>query len=266
MEEILILGVLGGLAYLFFKPAGIVQPSITALLSPTGTPVSTTPGTIVSAPPVSNPVRSPGTTIQSSAQALIAQQCGSSGAKGCGFGVDTTEVEQLFETSINSGYLMWPPPSAKWQTQCTGATTSQTAQSVMKIGGVGVTAAGAAAGIPAIAAVLPALGPAALIAAPILAVVGVIFAHHQKAIQMQSNVLCENVPAANAAFQQIDAGLGNGTITAAAAIAAYQSLQSGFNSAMRSDPSYKKGDAMDAYNRAMMLVVAARTAALQGAN
>jgi len=149
--------------------------------------------------------------------------------------------------------------------------SSSTGLAVTKIAGVGV---GAAAGVTgalvssgliassALTAAIPVVGA---IVAPILAIIGTIFANHQKAIGLQSSVLCENVPAANAALQQIDAGLSNGTITPAQALKAYPTLLSGFTAAMKSDPSYKTGDAMWGYVQALQAVLAQRALDLQGA-
>jgi hypothetical protein len=169
---------------------------------------------------------------------------------------------QALETSMQNRMLIWPPLPG--QASCSGMPASSTAQKVTAIAGIGAGAAGSIAAIPAVAAALPLLGPAALIAAPILAVLGTIFANHQRAVQLQSNVLCENVPAANAALQQIDAGIAAGTITPAQAVSGYQQMLSSFQAAMKSDPSYKTGDALWGYNQILQAVIAQRTADLQG--
>ncbi len=134
---------------------------------------------------------------------------------------------------------------------------------VTKLASVGAGVAGAAAGIAPIAAALPLLGPAALIAAPILLIVGTIFANHAKAVALQSSVLCENVPAANNALAAIDAGLANGTISASQASTAYNTMLASFQSAMKSDPSYKTGDALWGFNQGMQALIAQRQLDLQ---
>lgn len=171
---------------------------------------------------------------------------------------------QSLATSIQNRLLLWPPMPS--QASCSGMPSSSTAQKVTAIAGIGAGAAGSIAAIPAIAAALPLLGPAALIAAPILAIVGTIFANHQKAVQLQSNVLCENVPAANAALQQIDAGIAASSITPQQALTAYSQMQSSFTAAMKSDPSYKTGDALWGYNQMLQAVLAQRALDLQGSS
>jgi hypothetical protein len=200
------------------------------------------------------------TPVQASApdptSAVIATVCpaGIISKSPCGFGTDTSEVQQVFQSSVASRMLLWPPPSTKWA-NCTSA-PSQTAAQITKIGATG---AGMTAGILTAAAVS---GPLAPIVGAVGAIVGVIsgiFAHHSQAVALQSSVLCQNVPAANAAFQGIDQQLATGTATPQQAATAYSALASQFTAALRSDPSYKKGDGLDAYNTAMQLVVLART-------
>jgi hypothetical protein len=187
--------------------------------------------------------------------AIIAQLCPSGVAKNpCGFSVATAQVQQVFQSSVDSRLLLWPPPSNTWA-NCTSA-PSATAAKVTKIASAG---AGMTAGILTAAAVS---GPFAPIVAGVGAVIGVIsgiFAHHSQAVAMQSSVLCQNVPAANVAFEGIDQELASGVATPQQAAAAYSQLASQFTASLKTDPSYKKGDALDAYNTAMQLVVLART-------
>lgn len=184
----------------------------------------------------------------------------------CGTKCNSTFVQEL-TTAIQNRLLQWPP--LPQDAKCTGpAATSNAALTVTKAASAGVGAAvGAAsaltsAGIIAGTAAIPIVGA---IVAPILAIVGVIFAHHAQAVQMQTTVLCENVPAANAALQQIDQGIAAGTITPAQAISAYSTLQSSFTSAMKSDPSYKTGDALWGYDVMMQAVCAQRALDAQAA-
>src|ERR1700683_2404244 len=147
------------------------------------------------------------------------------------------------------------PTQENASTTCAGGGTSSTALNVTKLASAGV---GVAASIAPLVGASAVLGPAALIAAPILAIVGTIFANHAKAVQLQSSVLCENVPAANAALAAIDAGLANGTITPSQASTAYATMLSSFQAAMKSDPSYKTGDALWGFNQGMEALIAQR--------
>jgi hypothetical protein len=180
----------------------------------------------------------------------------------CSSQCSNTVFMTFLQQAISSRYLPSPTPQNA-STTCQQTGSSSTALNVTKYASAAAGAAGSVAAIPAVAAALPLLGPAALIAAPILAIVGTIFANHAKAVALQSNVLCENVPAANAAFQQIDAGLANGAISPAQASVAYQTMQSSFAAAMRSDPSFKTGDALWGFNQAMQAVIAQRMLDLQ---
>lgn len=177
----------------------------------------------------------------------------------CGSNCNTAFVNEL-TNAIQNRLLQWPPLPAN--AKC----SSQTSSTAVKVTSYASAAAGATASvaaIPAVATALPLLGPAAIVAAPILLVLGTIFANHAKAVQLQSNVLCENVPAANAALQQIDAGLAAGTITPSQAVSGYQQMLASFQAAMKSDPSYKTGDALWGYNQELQAVIAQRTLDLQ---
>jgi hypothetical protein len=185
----------------------------------------------------------------------------------CASSCKNTQFIQAMQESISQRLLLWPPLPG--QANCTSAPSSSTAQKVTAIAGTGVGAtvgvtsaltAGSIIGASAATAAIPIVGA---IVAPILAIVGTIFANHAKAVQLQSNVLCENVPAANAALQQIDAGLSSGTITAAQASTAYSQMQTAFTAAMKSDPSYKTGDALWGYNQILQAVLAQRMLDLQ---
>lgn len=122
--------------------------------------------------------------------------------------------------------------------------------------GVGLKVTSAIASTGAIA--LPSLAiPVAGVAIAVLTtLLGTIFAHHAAAEAAQSNVLCTNVPAANGALSGISQLISSGALSADDAVSAYQSLASEFDSAMRSDPSFKTGDAMWGYDQAMQAVCA----------
>jgi hypothetical protein len=178
----------------------------------------------------------------------------------CGSKCNAAFVNEL-ANAIQNRLLQWPPLPAN--ANCSGVPPSSTAAKVTSYASAAAGATASIAAIPAIAAALPLLGPAAIVAAPILLVLGTIFANHQKAVQLQSNVLCENVPAANAALQQIDAGLAAGTITPSQAANGYQQMLASFQAAMKSDPSFKTGDALWGYNQELQAVIAQRTLDLQ---
>lgn len=175
---------------------------------------------------------------------------------------------QALTTSMQNRLLVWPPLPG--QASCSGMPSSSTAQKVTAIGAgavsaaVPITGALVSTGVIAGGALTAAIPVVGAIVAPIMLVLGTIFANHQRAVQLQSNVLCENVPAANAALQQIDAGIAAGTITPAQALSGYQQMLSSFQAAMKSDPSYKTGDALWGYNQILQGVIAQRTADLQG--
>lgn len=183
----------------------------------------------------------------------------------CGSKCNAAFVNEL-TNAIQNRLLQWPPLPAN--AKCSSQTSS-TAQKVTAIGAAGigaavpVTAALVSSSVIAGSALTAAIPIVGAIAAPILLVLGTIFANHAKAVQLQSNVLCENVPAANAALQQIDAGLAAGTITPTQAMSAYQQMLASFQAAMKSDPSYKTGDALWGYNQELQAVIAQRTLDLQ---
>ena len=189
-----------------------------------------------------------------SVQAIIAQICPQGITKGnCGCGTDTANVQTLFETSIQSLYLQWPPPDPSWA-NCSGIQGSSALQTAGKV-------AGGAGGVAAsILALSPATGPAAPFVAAgagLVALVSSLFgAGHAKAVAAQNNALCISVPEFNSVLQQIDAGV------VPASAAGYQALAAAFQKDMQGGTSYKKCDALYAYNLAAQMVIAARLANL----
>jgi len=129
--------------------------------------------------------------------------------------------------------------------------------------GTALTVVGALSKAGAIALPSAAIPIAGAAIAAVSLILGQIFANHAKAEQLQSSVLCENVPAANAALQGIDQLTATGALSASDTLTAYAQLAQQFNSAMRSDPSYKTGDALWGYNQALQAVIAQRTLDLQ---
>jgi hypothetical protein len=179
-----------------------------------------------------------------------------------------TNVQSTIQQAIATGQLA--PVTVSWAStsNCSGAPPSQTAAKVVQTGSIaagtvsGVTASLATAGI-AVGAATAAIPIVGAIVAPIMLILGTIFANHAKAVALQSSVLCENVPAANAALQQIQSGVVSGTISPSQAASAYAQLQAGFTAALKSDPSYKTGDALWLYDMCMQGICAQATLELQ---
>jgi hypothetical protein len=176
-------------------------------------------------------------------------------------------ILQLYQTAIQTGFLEWPPPATV--NNCAGLPASSGAAKIAQSGSIaagaagGVSAALVSGGIIGASAATAAIPIVGAIVAPILLIVGTIFANHAQAVAQANNVICENVPTANAALQAIDTGLANGTITPAQAATAYATVASQFSAAMHSDPTYKSGDAMWYYEHEMDAVIAQRTLNLQ---
>jgi hypothetical protein len=174
----------------------------------------------------------------------IAQVCpGGAAASPCGCTVDTANVNTLFEQSTSSLYLMWPPPDPAWA-NCSGISSPTGAQE-------------AGAAITASAKLVTAINPiAGAVDALVGVVTGLFGAHHAAAVKAQNNALCISVPEFNSVLQQIDSG------QVAASAAGYQQLATSFQSDMQAGTSYKKCDALYAYNLAAQMVIAARMANL----
>jgi hypothetical protein len=184
----------------------------------------------------------------------------------CGSSCNNAKFMTFLNSAISSRYLPANPivgGAGTGSGGCPSSSSATGAATAAKFSKIGAAMGGVAVGVLHAAAVTGPAAPVVAAVAAVLAIIGGIFAHHAQAEAMQSNVLCENVPAANAALQGIDQMLANGTLSASDAATAYQQLAAQFNSAMRSDPSYKKGDALDGYNLALQAVIAARIADLQ---
>lgn len=233
----LALGYLGAAAARRAAPAKVQAPAM-----PAGTPT-----TVATA-------ASPAAAAPSSVAAIIAQICPQGITAGnCGCTVDTANVQTLFENSISSLYLMWPPPDPAWA-NCSGIQQPSGLQTASKaIGGAAPVAGAVATAIPAIAA---AAGPIGLAVGAAALITGLFAAHHAAAVAAQNNALCISVPEFNSVLQQIDAG------QIAASASAYQALLNSFATDMKAGTSYKKCDALYAYNLAAQMVIAARTANL----
>jgi hypothetical protein len=164
----------------------------------------------------------------------------------------------FLQDAISSRFLPMPTQQTA-STTCSGTGVSTTSAKATKVGSAvastGATVTGALATAGAISSAIPIVGT---IAAVTLGVLSGIFASHDQAEQLQSNVLCENVPAFNSMLQQIDSELAAGTATPEQASSAYANLLAQFQAALKTDPSYKTGDALWGYNQGAQAVVAAR--------
>lgn len=89
-----------------------------------------------------------------------------------------------------------------------------------------------------------------------------LFGKHAKAVAVERGTLCAALPAANAAFEQIDTWLAQGQITPATAAAALDSLQSQFESMIK--PIWHGQNEAGGYDRALRGIVIRRKLDLQG--
>jgi hypothetical protein len=237
------------------SPLRAAAPSVLATKAPPTTAILQTPQTAAAAPSPSS---------AATPASIIAQACPSGIDKQpCGCSVDTASMQTLFQTSIQQRLLLWPPPDASFA-NCSGVTGASATQRAGQIatGAGGITTALTAGATPLIAAsaAIPIIGIGVAAIGTIISMIG---AHHAQAVAAQNSALCTAVPATNQALQQIDAELAAGTITAAQAQGFYSQIQAQFTAAMKAGTSYKQCDALYAYNLALQMVLAARTADLQ---
>lgn len=214
-----------------------------------------------------------GASLESATEAAALKSVCPSGVgkSPCTAGFSNSDFTNFINSAIQTRYL--PPYQSSWGfsgVNCSGYTTSlNTDQKVGSIGGTvaktsgavtaGLTASGALAAGGAAAVALPVIG---VVIGLITSIIGIIGAHHAQAVATQNQLLCQLVPAANQALQQIDAGLAGGSITPSQASSAYSTLQQQLASGLQSDPSYKHGDALWIYNLAMQAISNARNADL----
>lgn len=223
---------------------------------------SLAPALAQQAPAAAKPATTP--AAAATPAAIIAQFCPSGIAKQpCGCSVDTTSMQTLFQNSIQSRLLLWPPPDAKFA-NCSavgGLNTAQKAGTVASAAG-GITTALTSGAAPLIAtgAAIPVIGIGVAAIGTLISAIG---AHHARAVAAQNNALCTAVPAVNAALQQIDQELAAGTLTPAQAVSYYGQIQSQFTTTLKAGTSYKQCDALYAYNLALQMVLAARKRDLQ---
>ena len=103
-------------------------------------------------------------------------------------------------------------------------------------GGGSKTGAIEAASGAAVMKIAAATGPAApfvAIGGAILSLIGMIGAHHAAAVQNEQTILCQAVPATNAALAQVMQDVQSGTYSAAQGAQYLQQIQSAFNSAVQ---------------------------------
>lgn len=198
--------------------------------------------------------------------AILAQICPSGVGKGSCPSPNAANYTSFLEAAISSRFLpaYTTATGASNANACAGVSTNsetnalsigKTAASTgLTIAGTSLSIAGAAtAAIPIVGAIVGA----------ITSVISIIVGHHSAAVKEQDQLLCQAVPATNSVLQQIDAALASGSLTPAQAEAQYSSFLSQFTSEMKSDPSYKQGDAMNGYLIAFQCVIAARNQDLQ---
>lgn len=123
------------------------------------------------------------------------------------------------------------------------------ASSALNVASIGASIAGAAvSAIPIIGSII----------SGITSIISVIVGHHSAAVKEQDTLLCQVVPATNSLLQQIDSALAAGSITPAQAEAQYSSFLSQFMSELKTDSSYKTGDALWGYGLMLQGIITAR--------
>lgn len=200
--------------------------------------------------------------------AILQQICPSGVGKGTCATSNVSTYTGFLTSAIQSRFL--PPYTTATglsnANACAGytpASGAQTALTIAKTGtGIGVSVAGSltSAGLIAGTSAIPVIGTIVALATGIISM---IVGHHSTAVKEQDQLLCQAVPGVNNLLAQIDAALAGGTITPTQAEAQYSSFLSQFASEMKSDPSYKSGDAMNGYLVALQGVIAARNQDLQ---
>lgn len=180
----------------------------------------------------------------------------------CGKNCGSQTFLSFLQEAISTRFLP-QPTQQNASTDCSGTPASTTAAKTTQIisgaaaAGTSVTASLASAAV--IGSTIPIIGTVIGLAAGALTA---IFTHHAQAVQLQSNLICENVPAANQLLAQIDSELSSGLATPSQASTAYDTILAQFTAAMKSDPSYKTGDALWGYVQGLTVLVATRKADL----
>lgn len=246
VEDILVLGVMAGAGYLFLKGR---TSAASSNLSPTGSTVSNA-------------------SELSAAAAQSAFQKNTSDALATIWeNAQHGNSRQSFYDFLQSGISarMLPAPTQQnASTNCQSAsgapgTTATVSRDVAAGAGIvtsGAVAAGAAAG-----SVVPIIGTAIGAFAGLIS--SLFGAAHAKAVQEQAQAICQGWTVANQLYQEIDSLLASGRITPSQASSAYAQIQSQFTSIMKTNTSYKTGDALWGFDLCNQAIVAARQADLR---
>jgi len=132
---------------------------------------------------------------------------------------DTTMSEAITGLQLTPGYNV--PSECSKATDPSKAPTIETAigSSTMGVG-------------TKLLAANPIIGGVVMAAGGILDLIGAITAHHAKAVQNEQTILCQAVPATNAALAQVMQDVQSGTYSAAQGAAYLQQILSAFTSAV----------------------------------
>lgn len=241
-ETLIILGLIGGAAWLYFQGSQLSPVSFQS--SPTPTTAPLTPGTTIAAtsPAVAAAATSPGTTIPASS--AISSGGGTTVAPASsGLPSDQTFLNAV---APPAGVKNWE--TASWESQfltlqmmqqmrldasatdsnCSGfSSTSVTFQQIAGLATTGVTTGisiAAAAGSAVAGAAIPFVGIGVAIAGLVMG----IFSAHKKKVQEQAQLDCAGVAATNNALDEIDSALASGSITPSQAQTGWETVYSQF--------------------------------------
>lgn len=203
-----------------------------------------------------------------SASAIIQQVCSAGVGKAPCTTVNAASFTAFLTLAAQTRFL--PPyttsSGASSPSACTGLPSAPNAlQNADQLASIGL-----GVGLKGASEIATSLGSAAASAIPIVGIIaqtatqiiGIIAAKHAAAVKNQDFILCQSVPATNNLLSQIDNALANGSLTVAQTASAYQSFLAQFTAAVKSDPSYKAGDALNGYVVALQVVIAQRMADL----
>jgi hypothetical protein len=246
--------------------AGLLGTSLTpaprtATTSPT---LVTAAGTTVKPATTSTPAASSAPVSTVTPQGIIAQICTSGVGKGNCQTESVAQFTSFLDSAVSTRFLPAytqatglsnPNACAGQQTGNSLGTAAAITGGAAKIGTAVGTSIATSIGATAAATIIPVVG---IIAGLVTSIVGIISAHHSQAVAEQDSLLCQLVPAINSALSQVDSALAAGTLSPSDASAQYSSMLSQFVSEMKSDPSYKSGDALNGYVIALQCVLAAR--------
>lgn len=147
---------------------------------------------------------------------------------------------------------------------CAGVSTNSETKGLSigsSVAGSALSTTGAALSIAGLATTaIPIVGA---IVGAITSVVSIIVGHHSAAVKEQDSLLCQVVPATNSLLQQIDQALASGQLTPDQAETQYSSFLSQFMAELKTDSSYKTGDALWGYGLMLQGIITARNQDLQ---